>query len=37
MTGNVSPLLVTVSVCTAAVGFAGLVHEARRYRREAER
>jgi uncharacterized membrane protein YdjX (TVP38/TMEM64 family) len=36
MTGNVSPLLLMVSVCTAAVGLSGLVHEARRYRREAE-
>ncbi|MFM9035008.1 MAG: TVP38/TMEM64 family protein [Mycobacterium sp.] len=34
MTGNVSPLLVLVSLCTAAMGIAGLVYEARRYRRE---
>lgn len=32
MTGNVSPLLVLVSVCTAALGIAGLVYETRRYR-----
>jgi uncharacterized membrane protein YdjX (TVP38/TMEM64 family) len=30
MTGNVSPLLVLVSLCTAAVGLAGLVYETRR-------
>ena len=30
MTGNVNPLLVLVSVCTAAVGIAGLVYETRR-------
>lgn len=36
MTGNVSPLLVMVSVCTAAIGLGGLIYEARRYRREAE-
>ncbi len=34
MTGNVSPLLVLVSLCTAAVGVGGLVYETRRYRRE---
>jgi uncharacterized membrane protein YdjX (TVP38/TMEM64 family) len=32
MTGNVSPLLVLVSLCTAAVGLAGLIYEARRHR-----
>ncbi len=32
MTGNVSPLLVLVSLCTAAVGIAGLIYEARRHR-----
>jgi len=32
MTGNVSPLLVLVSLCTAAFGFAGLVYETRRHR-----
>ena len=37
MTGNVSPLLALVSVCTAAAGLAGLVYETRRYRREGER
>lgn len=36
MTGNVSPLLVMVSVCTAAIGLGGLIYEARRYRRQAE-
>ena len=30
MTGNVNPLLVLVSLCTATVGIAGLVHETRR-------
>jgi len=34
MTGNVNPLLVLVSLCTAAVGIAGLVYETRRLRRE---
>lgn len=34
MTGDVSPLLVLVSLCTAAIGVTGLVHETRRYRRE---
>lgn len=33
MTGNVSPLLVLISLCTAAVGVAGLIYETRRYRR----
>jgi uncharacterized membrane protein YdjX (TVP38/TMEM64 family) len=32
MTGNVSPLLLLVSLCTAAVGIGGLVYETRRYR-----
>lgn len=32
MTGNVSPLLVLVSLCTAALGVAGLIYEARRHR-----
>jgi uncharacterized membrane protein YdjX (TVP38/TMEM64 family) len=32
MTGNVNPLLVLVSLCTAAVGIAGLVYETRRFR-----
>lgn len=35
MTGNVNPLLVLVSLCTAALGIAGLVYETRKYRREA--
>jgi uncharacterized membrane protein YdjX (TVP38/TMEM64 family) len=30
MTGNISPLLVLVSLCTAAVGIGGLVYETRR-------
>lgn len=33
LTGNVSPLLVLVSVCTAAVGIAGLVYEVKTHRR----
>jgi uncharacterized membrane protein YdjX (TVP38/TMEM64 family) len=33
LTGNVSPLLILVSVCTAAVGIAGLVYEIRTHRR----
>ncbi len=37
LTGHVSPLLVMVSVCTAAIGLVGLIHEARRYRRQGER
>jgi uncharacterized membrane protein YdjX (TVP38/TMEM64 family) len=32
MTGNVSPLLVLVSLCTAALGVAGLIYETRRHR-----
>ena len=35
MTGEVSPLLVLVSLCTAAIGISGLVYETRRHRREA--
>lgn len=34
MTGNISPLLVLVSVCTAAVGIAGLAYEIRTHRQE---
>ena len=34
MTGNISPLLVLVSLCTAALGIAGLVYETRRYSQE---
>lgn len=34
LTGNVSPLLVLISACTASVGMAGLVHEVRMHRRE---
>lgn len=33
LTGNVSPLLFLVSLCTASVGVAGLVYEIRRHRR----
>ena len=33
LTGNVSPMLALVSVCTAAVGAAGLVYETRQHRR----
>lgn len=33
LTGNISPLLVLVSLCTAAVGVAGLVYEVRTHRR----
>ncbi|EHB50583.1 SNARE associated golgi family protein [Mycolicibacterium rhodesiae JS60] len=33
LTGNISPLLVLVSVCTAAVGIAGLAYEVRAHRR----
>ena len=32
MTGNVSPLLALVSMCTATLGAAGLIYEARRHR-----
>lgn len=34
MTGHVSPQLVVVSLCTAAVGIGGLIYEARRYRQQ---
>jgi uncharacterized membrane protein YdjX (TVP38/TMEM64 family) len=34
LTGNISPLLALVSLCTATLGIAGLVYEMRRYRRE---
>lgn len=34
LTGNISPLLLLVSACTAAVGFIGLVYEVRVYRRQ---
>ena len=37
MTGDIDPLLALVSLCTAAIGIAGLVYERRRYRRESER
>ena len=33
LTGNINPLLVLVSVCTAALGIAGLSYETRHYRR----
>lgn len=33
LTGNISPMLALVSVCTAAVGVAGLVYETRQHRR----
>jgi uncharacterized membrane protein YdjX (TVP38/TMEM64 family) len=33
LTGNVSPLLLLVSACTASLGIAGLVHEVRTHRR----
>ncbi len=33
LTGNVSPLLVLVSLCTASVGIAGLIYEIRAHRR----
>jgi uncharacterized membrane protein YdjX (TVP38/TMEM64 family) len=32
LTGDVSPLLILVSLCTAALGLAGLVYEVRHYR-----
>ncbi len=32
LTGNVSPLLALVSLCTAAVGIGGLVYEVRQHR-----
>jgi uncharacterized membrane protein YdjX (TVP38/TMEM64 family) len=34
LTGNISPLLALVSLCTATLGVAGLVYETQRYRRE---
>jgi len=34
LTGNISPLLALVSLCTASIGIAGLIYETRRYRRE---
>lgn len=37
LTGNVSPLLALVSLCTAAVGVGGLAYERRRHRREGQR
>ncbi len=37
LTGEVDPLLVLVSLCTAAVGVAGLVYETRDYRRQSDR
>lgn len=33
LTGNVSPMLAVVSVCTAAIGVAGLAYETRQHRR----
>ena len=36
MTGHINPLLVLVSLCTAAIGIGGLVYERWRYRRERE-
>ncbi len=36
LTGNVSPLLALVSLCTASVGIGGLAYERRRYRREGQ-
>jgi uncharacterized membrane protein YdjX (TVP38/TMEM64 family) len=33
LTGNISPLLVLVSFCTASVGIAGLIYEIRTHRR----
>ena len=37
LTGNVSPLLLLVSACTASLGIAGLVHELRTHRRHTQR
>ena len=34
LTGNVNPLLVVVSLCTASLGVAGLVYETRHHRRQ---
>jgi uncharacterized membrane protein YdjX (TVP38/TMEM64 family) len=36
LTGNIDPMLALVSLCTAAIGTAGLVYERRRYRRDCE-
>jgi uncharacterized membrane protein YdjX (TVP38/TMEM64 family) len=33
LTGNISPLLALVSLCTAAVGVAGLSYETRQHRK----
>ena len=33
LTGNVSPLLFVVSLCTASIGVAGLIYEIRTHRR----
>ena len=33
LTGNISPLLALVSLCTATLGVAGLIYETWRYRR----
>ena len=33
LTGNVSPLLFLISLCTASVGIAGLIYEIRIHRR----
>jgi uncharacterized membrane protein YdjX (TVP38/TMEM64 family) len=33
LTGNVSPLLFVVSLCTASLGIAGLIYEVRAHRR----
>lgn len=37
LTGNISPLLFVVSLCTAALGIAGLIFEVRSHRRTAKR
>jgi len=37
LTGNVSPLLVLISLCTASVGVAGLAYEVRHHRRHTHR
>jgi uncharacterized membrane protein YdjX (TVP38/TMEM64 family) len=37
LTGDVSPLLILVSVCTGSLGIAGLIHEGRRHRRHRSR
>ena len=36
LTGNVSPLLFLVSLCTASLGVAGLIYEIRTHRRESD-